>query len=400
MAETTTDKPLFSTPTRDLRLDFLRGVALMLVLVDHVEDHSGVRWLRYYTLAANGLSDAAELFVFLSGFVFGRAYNRRLDEEGFLACQRKAIRRALTVYLAFLVTTFTSIAIGICFGGIAPVLIQELRLDEGTLKWILWSLPMYYQVYGLDVLAFYAIVTPCAPAMLLGLRRTPVLAWVVVLNLYLGAQLFPEFQLPSHRVGLGWFFNPFAWQFLFFIGLYFGALRSRRSCSQVSWMTLSIIAIGLLLFSLLIRRNSLSAIPWSITIDHRLVSGIMTWSNKNSLGPFRLLHFMALAFIGSQLLPVPGAACWRSLVAAPFINCGQHSLAVYSFGTILMFLSCPVFSLLGTSPSVVVMVIGDYVLLSVLFANGLRRWPTKGKNGNGNGVGSVSELQRETPCSQ
>lgn len=377
MAEAATETSLQQPSTRDLRLDFLRGVALMLVLVDHVEDHSGVRWLRHYTLAANGLSDAAELFVFLSGFVFGRAYNRRLDEEGFLACQGKAIRRALTVYLAFLLTTFTSIAIGICFGGIAPVLIHELRLDEGALKWILWSLPMYYQVYGLDVLAFYAIVTPCAPAMLLGLRRTPVLAWAVAMNLYLGAQLFPEFQLPSHRVGSVWFFNPFAWQFLFFIGLYFGALRSRWSWSQVSRMTLSIIAIGLLVFSLLIRWNSL-AIPWSITIDHNLVNGIMAWSNKNSLGPFRLLHFLALAFIGSQLLPAPGAACWRSLVAAPFINCGEHSLAVYSFGTILMFLSCPVFSLLGTSPSVVVMVIGDYVLLSVLFAYGLRRWTTKG----------------------
>ena len=371
-----TESSLKRISSRDLRLDFLRGFALLLVLVDHVEDHSGVRWLRFYTLASNGLSDAAELFVFLSGFVFGRAYTKRMDEEGFLACQQKAIRRGLTVYLSFVVTTLIAIAVGISFGPIAPVLIDELRLSEGTLKWVLWTLPMYYQVYGLDVLAFYAIITPFAPAMLSGLRRTPLIAWMMSIILYLGAQAFPELQLPSHRVNLGWFFNPFAWQFLFFIGIYFGTLRSRLSCSETLRFSILVLGTGFLFFCLLLRRNSLG-VPWAISLDDDVIRGIISCSNKNSLGPIRLLHFLVLAFVGTQVLPDPIAPIWRSKFSAPFICCGQHSLAVYSFGTILMFLSCPVFSLLGTSPTVVVMVITDFVILSALFAYGLQCWQKK-----------------------
>ena len=62
--------------SRDLRLDFFRGLALVFIFVDHIPNNL----LAYFTLANIVFSDAAEIFVFLSGytaalvFEIGRAH--------------------------------------------------------------------------------------------------------------------------------------------------------------------------------------------------------------------------------------------------------------------------------------------------------------------------------------
>src|SRR3954467_2566160 len=52
---------------RDLRLDFFRGIGLWMCFLDHVP-HDVVAWL---TLRNYGFSDAAEFFVFISGYLIG-----------------------------------------------------------------------------------------------------------------------------------------------------------------------------------------------------------------------------------------------------------------------------------------------------------------------------------------
>src|SRR3982074_403306 len=49
---------------RDLRLDLFRGVANWAIYLDHIPDHV-VRWI---TPRNYGFSDAADLFVFISGY--------------------------------------------------------------------------------------------------------------------------------------------------------------------------------------------------------------------------------------------------------------------------------------------------------------------------------------------
>ena len=57
--------------SRDLRLDFFRGLALLFIFLDHIPDNL----VSYFTLGNVVFSDAAEIFVFLSGYtaalVFG-----------------------------------------------------------------------------------------------------------------------------------------------------------------------------------------------------------------------------------------------------------------------------------------------------------------------------------------
>src|SRR5207245_248048 len=62
---------------RDLRLDFFRGVANWWIFLDHIP-HNIVNWItpRHY-----GFSDAADLFVFISGYTASFVFARMMLER-------------------------------------------------------------------------------------------------------------------------------------------------------------------------------------------------------------------------------------------------------------------------------------------------------------------------------
>src|ERR1700723_879115 len=70
---------------RDLRLDLFRGVGLWMIFLDHVPDDF-VSWL---TLRNYGFSDAAEVFVFISGYLAGYIYGPIIGEGQFLAALKR-----------------------------------------------------------------------------------------------------------------------------------------------------------------------------------------------------------------------------------------------------------------------------------------------------------------------
>ncbi|WP_411195703.1 OpgC domain-containing protein, partial [Rhizobium sp.] len=59
-----------AAPTRDTRLDVLRGVALIMIFINHVPGQI----FEYVTTKNFGFSDAAEAFVLISGIAVGLAY--------------------------------------------------------------------------------------------------------------------------------------------------------------------------------------------------------------------------------------------------------------------------------------------------------------------------------------
>ena len=62
--------PFSHAVERDLRLDLFRGIGLCMIFLDHIP-HDVVAWL---TLRNYGFSDAAEFFVFISGYLAGFIY--------------------------------------------------------------------------------------------------------------------------------------------------------------------------------------------------------------------------------------------------------------------------------------------------------------------------------------
>src|SRR4051794_38619942 len=78
-------------PGRDLRLDFLRGLAIVVMIVDHI---AGPSWLFVFTGGNRFFTSAAEGFVLLSGLIAGLVYQRQVARVGLAAALRRQVRRA------------------------------------------------------------------------------------------------------------------------------------------------------------------------------------------------------------------------------------------------------------------------------------------------------------------
>ena len=75
---------------RDLRLDFFRGLALWFIFLDHMPSNT----LNEYTIGHLGFSDAAEIFVFISGFAAAVAYGSILKRDATASgCPSRTKRR-------------------------------------------------------------------------------------------------------------------------------------------------------------------------------------------------------------------------------------------------------------------------------------------------------------------
>ena len=86
---------------RDLRIDACRGIALWFIFLDHVPNNVGT-WL---TLRNYGFSDAAEIFMFVSGVTCALAYGRAWRSEGWTGVISRTLRRSCDIYVAFLLLT-------------------------------------------------------------------------------------------------------------------------------------------------------------------------------------------------------------------------------------------------------------------------------------------------------
>ena len=85
------DVALMRPVERDLRLDLLRGLGLWMIFLDHIPNDV-VAWL---TLRNYGFSDAAEFFVFISGYLAGFIYGPIIAGGNFLAATKRLWKRAV-----------------------------------------------------------------------------------------------------------------------------------------------------------------------------------------------------------------------------------------------------------------------------------------------------------------
>src|SRR3954451_18516544 len=83
---------------RELRLDLFRGLALWLIYIDHVSPDL----LSWFTIRSYGFSDAAEIFIFISGFTAALVYGRATFESGIVIGTARVARRVWQIYAAHL----------------------------------------------------------------------------------------------------------------------------------------------------------------------------------------------------------------------------------------------------------------------------------------------------------
>ncbi|MDA6077605.1 OpgC domain-containing protein [Edwardsiella anguillarum] len=93
---------------RDLRIDFMRGMALMLMIVTHVEI---ISVFNLFTSERFGFTTGAEIFVILSGFVLGQTKRRQLQHSDMATVSYSLLRRAATLYAVNIVIIVSVLAL-------------------------------------------------------------------------------------------------------------------------------------------------------------------------------------------------------------------------------------------------------------------------------------------------
>ena len=81
---------------RDIRLDFFRGVAMLIILIAHIPDNPWNAWIP----ARFGFSSGAEIFVFCSGLASSLAFGSVFARRGFALGAARIAYRIWQLYWA------------------------------------------------------------------------------------------------------------------------------------------------------------------------------------------------------------------------------------------------------------------------------------------------------------
>ena len=319
---------------RDLRLDLFRGLANWAIFLDHVPNNA-IAWV---TTKNYGFSDAADLFVFISGYTVAFVYSKTMATKGFAVAAVGILARAWQLYVAhILLFVFYVAAIGYVAQRYGHAhLLDEFnirRLIADPIEFLKHGLLLEFKPLNLDVLPLYIVLMATFPPFLWLLARSPNLALAISFVVYAAAHAF-GWNLASYPDGM-WYFNPFAWQFLFVLG----AWASLDRTGIVGWLIRSRVALYLAVLFLLI--------GLAITLGARLglapvtpgsLVALYVPNDKTNLGPYRILHFLSLALIVARLIPRGSPALNLSFLR-PALICGERSLEVFCTGIFLAFVA-------------------------------------------------------------
>ncbi|WP_232295693.1 OpgC family protein [Pseudorhodobacter aquimaris] len=327
--------------SRDPRIDAFRGLALIMIFIDHVPGNPYER----FTIRNIGFSDAAEAFFVMSGVAAGLAYSARflpqnVAQKGLWHGVAPVWNRAWVLYLVQIF--LTAWAIAIYSGGAqlfdVPALLTQINLRqvyENTQAALIGIPVLTHQLGYVNILPAYMVLLALTPfAIMVGLRRPWILAAASVL-LWFCAGLW-RWNLPNFPNPGGWFFNPLAWQLVFVCGLLTGLSLGRKERFIPKSRLLFGLCLGFLILVFAWRHvpgvgpylNHQMARLGAAGAPFHLVS-----HDKTFLALPRLLHCLALVYVLSCSLWVFRATA--SGPGAPLRLLGRNGLLVFAAGTLL-----------------------------------------------------------------
>jgi hypothetical protein len=321
--------PRFSA-ARYWEVDALRGLMLVLMTVTHLPSR-----LTDPLGQPFGFVSAAEGFVLLSAFMAGLVYSRTAHRQGVVAMRRAFWRRALKVYLAqaatllFLFTIIAAVGLRIDQPAVKDLMSYYLAQPHQGLT---FGLLLVYEPALLDILPMYIFFMLLSPWVLalalrhgwLGVVLASTAVWALAQFglsewLYEVVVRWTGLPVPFHEMGA---FNAFAWQFLWFMGLWLGASRSAPGAQPIRlpvWLLLAAAAIAL--YGLYWRHHGLHGQAPFGANDH-----LNLLFDKWQLGPLRIVNLVALGVLAIGF----GPALARRLPRLHWLEAmGSASLPVF-----------------------------------------------------------------------
>jgi hypothetical protein len=320
----------------DLRLCLLLGIAAWFLFLDHVP-HNAVSLM---TLRNFGFSGATDLFVFVGGYTAAILYGKMMLERGLIVAATRVFKRLWQLYAAYVVLFVIYIdLIGyVARKSAAPEIISEFNVTgivDHTIRTLIYGLLLQAKPLNLDVLQLFIVLMAFFPFVLFGMMRRPALTMAGSIALYAAARHL-DWNLSAYPDGR-WYFNPFCWQLLFVLGAWLALSGSKTMRAIHALQKLSILRIAALLYLLFALTVTLAGkFPQLAAMIPEPVLDTFLPNDKENIAPYRVLHFLALAFLVSYLVPRD----WRGFqwpALQPLMKCGEEWLPVFCAGVFLSF---------------------------------------------------------------
>jgi len=357
---------------RSPAIDIIRGTLLLLMTLTHLPTVWAARFGQPI-----GFISAAEGFVFLSAFLAGKIFVEQRERKGVDAAIRWMFGRALRLYvahLALLIIAFTVIAwIAVHYQRPAVRNLLDLYLQSPR-KAALSSAVLLYQPPLLDILPMYVLFFIGTAFVMRASHRWgwhwiiagSVLVWVAAqfglrTAVHSTIQWTTGLDIPLSATGA---FDLFAWQLLWVLGLWFGALgfgETRRVLASSRTALHLALAVSCAMF---FWRYYSGPDGFADPARH------FFWIDKWTLSPVRLVNFVALVFV---FIGCGGALMRRLNLRLPAIealgNASQWAFIAH-IGSVL-FLLCLVGQddqPLGGAQGLMVMLLGYLTLFVAVVA--------------------------------
>jgi len=328
---------------RDLRIDFMRGAVMFILLTIHVEYFS---WLNLFTWERVGIVSGGEGFVILAGVVLGMVYSRRFARDGMRASLTKLWDRAVQLYRVnvVIVAAVFLLSVAVPFLDLSEIMTFTDRGSGTTYQLfpapntplvsvagrilLLRAGPHQVQILGLYVVLL--MITPVLLWLMNAGKTRSLLLFSWILYFYNAAGSI----MPTHAQ-FEYAFPLLTWQLIFVHGLAVGFHKEKLT----EWMegpwrkpVLAAAAIVAAAGFFLAQNNPNPALPgWA----HINVIGADSfrafygaYCQKNSLGLFRLLNYAAILTVGYVILG-RGWKFFNRALGWLLIPIGQASLYVF-----------------------------------------------------------------------
>jgi hypothetical protein len=355
--------------SRDHRIDFWRGLALLTIFINHVPGNV----FEHLTHRNFGVSDSAELFVFLAGFSAAVAYFPKFLSGDRVVATGKVVQRTWTLYLAHVALMLA--AVGMFFAAAIHFKdthwLEAYGLDVLSIEPVrgyIGIVTMGHQIGYFNILPLYVALFALLPAILWLASRNVWLPLAASVGLYLFSHL-AEVRLPSYPTSFPWFFEPLRWQLLFTIGFVAGVFY--RSGRPIGFHP---IAYGLALATVI--AGAAVALFGLYPPQGALPLPAFLWTfDKSSMPLPRLAHVLALVYVVAY---APYGLFDRMVerlgANTAAVRIGRHGLALFCFGSLAAVLGQIVVRAAGGDAWVAAAFVAVGVLAHVLVATGLDAW--------------------------
>ncbi|WP_176085043.1 OpgC domain-containing protein [Martelella sp. HB161492] len=313
---------------RDARIDVLRGLALIMIFIDHVPGN----FFSNYTIRMFGFSDAAEGFVLIAGVSAGLAYSRGYYRGRYGETTAKIFQRMKTIYGVHILSSLAGIVVVLLAAAFFPLtdyvgslgITKVVTAPYETLSGLFL---LTYQIAYFNILPLYLILFLFLPTLMWLGTRSLMLMLAVSAGIFVLGRVVPlhMFNWPQ---GGGWYFNPFCWQLLFAIGLA-GGMSAKRGERWIPFSpALFLVSLAIVLFAGYWQFIVRDAFPWPDDTPRFIAD-----QRKDMLALLRLVNVLALAYVLTSIPAFPALA--RSAIMRPIDILGRASLATFATGSVI-----------------------------------------------------------------